>query len=104
MDGAVSLVAREVEEEASDPAELLEILFDALRAQAKDEACLAWGLCVNVSVVDPRSSDKTDALKFVFEHRSGESLDVFFPYTKRRVLPGVRFERPFAQPGDRRVF
>jgi hypothetical protein len=104
QDGVVALVAREVEDETPHPARLLDVLFDALRAHAKDEACQAYGLCVNVSVVDPRNGEKTDALKFVFEHRSGEALDVFFPYQQRGPRSGFRFERPLAQPADRRVF
>ena len=78
--------------------------YDALRTHARHEACQASGLCVNVSVVDPRSGAKTDALKFVFEHRSGEALDVFFPCRKRGQSPGFVFDKPFAQPADRRVF
>lgn len=54
-------------------------------------------------VVDPRTGLETDALKFSFEHRSGESLDVFFPY-RGRLPRGFRFEPPFAQPAERRVF
>ena len=104
LDGAVDLVAREVEEQTPHPARLLDVLFEALRTHARNEACQASGLCVNVSVVDPRSGAKTDALKFVFEHRSGEALDVFFPYRKRGQSPDFEFDKPFAQPADRRVF
>jgi hypothetical protein len=102
-DGGVALVARDVEEDAPSPAVLLGLLVDALRTRARDAACRASGLCVNVNVLDPRTGLKTDALKFAFEHRSGEALDVFFPY--RKCLPrGYRFEKPFAQPAARRVF
>jgi hypothetical protein len=102
-DGEVILVARESEEDTPEPAGHLHDLFETLRGQARDERCRASGVCVNVSVVDPRSGQKTDALKFVFEHRSGEALDVFFPY-QRRVPRGVQFARPFVQPAAPRVF
>jgi len=43
------------------------------------------------------------ALKFAFEHRSGEALDVF-PPSRKRLPRDYRVEKPFAQPAERRVF
>ena len=93
--GEVTLVAREVDEATPEPARVLAVLREALCAQASDDACQASGLCVNVRVVDPRTGLEIDALKFSFEHRSGESLDVFFLIASAcRVASGSRSRSP----------
>jgi hypothetical protein len=56
-----------------------------------------------VSVVDPRTGLETDALKLASEHRSDEARDVFVPY-RTQLSNGYRFDKPFAQPAERRVF
>jgi hypothetical protein len=102
-DGAVALVAGDIGQEQPKSTELVEFLFAALRKQTAEQGCTAAGVCVDVKVLDPRSQQKTDAVHFVFEHRSGEALDVFFPYRKR-FLRGYQFEKPFAGTGQKRVF
>lgn len=102
-DDSVALVAGETSDESLDPAGLLDFLLVVLRQQATNQDCKAAGACVDVKVLDPRSQQKTDALHFIFEHRSGEALDVFFPYQKR-FLRGYQFDKPFAGAAERRVF
>jgi len=102
-DGAVGLVAVHPGKEQPESAEVRDLLFAALRKQVQEEGCIAAGVCVDVKVMDPRSQQKTDAVHFVFEHRSGEAFDVFFPYRKR-FLRGCQLKKPFASAGEKRVF
>lgn len=102
-EGAVTLVAGHLGEERPQPTELLEFLLQALRKQVVEEECRAAGVCVNVSVVDPRNGQKGDALHFIFEHSAGDAFEVYFPYRKR-FLRGFQFEKPFAQTSEPRIF
>jgi hypothetical protein len=102
-DGVVTLVGGDIGDDRPNPTALLEFLFQALRKQVQENACRAAGLCVNVTVVDPRSGQKGDALRFVFEHSAGEAAEIYFPYRKR-FLRGHQFEKPFAQKSEPRIF
>jgi hypothetical protein len=101
--GSVALVAGDLGESQPKSVDLRDFLFAALRKQVEEQGCTAAGVCVDVKVLDPRNQQKTDAIHFVFEHKSGEALDVFFPYRKR-FLRGYQFEKPFAGAGQKRVF
>ena len=102
-EGTVSLVAGDIGEECPDPTRLFDFLIAALRKQVQAEGCRAAGVCVNVSVVDPRNGQKGDAVRFVYEHRSGEAFEIYVPYRKR-FLRGYQFEKPFAKAGEPQVF
>jgi len=102
-DGVVSLVAGDIGEERPDPTGLFDFLIAALRKQVEAEKSRAAGVCVNVSVLDPRSGRKGDAVRFLYEHRSGEAFEIYVPYRKR-FLRGYQFEKPFAKAGEPQVF
>jgi len=65
---------------------------EALRQQTADADCAAVAYCVDVRLSDTRNGDEFDAVQLVFEHRSGEALDAFFPYRRQKGRCG------FAQP------
>jgi hypothetical protein len=101
--GRVTLVACDLGKEDATVPELAEFMTVSLRSQAQEHGSVAAAYCVDVRVVDPRSQAKTDAVQLVFEHRSGEAMNVFFPYAKNAA--GVyEFDHPFALVSERRIF
>ena len=62
--------------------ETLEHVRAALRDEAADPACSAVAYCADSKLSDLKSGEVTDAVLLMFEHRSGEALDVVFPYKK----------------------
>jgi hypothetical protein len=73
----------------------VEMVQAALRDHASDPACGAVAYCVDTKVTNLKTGDVTDAVQLVFEHRSGEALDVFFPYEK--TGDGVTFAQPMVR-------
>ena len=99
----VTLVACDLGQQDATVPELAEFMSASLRSHAQNGACEAAAYCVDVRVVDPRNDAKTDAVQLVFEHRSGEALNVIFPY--RKDAAGVyTFDHPFATAAERRIF
>ena len=95
-DDKVNLLMEYTGDERPNPTNLLEFLLQSLKKQVFEQKCQAVGLCVNMTVVDPRNNEKGDALQFIFEHQSGEALETYFPY-KKKFLRGYEFAKPFAQ-------
>ena len=54
-------------------------------------------------VTPPGWSDKTDAIKTWLEHADNDPVEVFLPYSKKR-LRGFAFGELFAQSGTPRIF
>lgn len=101
--GIVVLLANQIEEKHPNASEVLDSLLRVIREQVKKEDCRAAGVCVNVSIIDPRTNRKCEALQFIFEHSEGESLDIYFPFQKR-LFRGVNFEKPFSQASEPKIF
>jgi len=77
-------------------------LQGALRQQTADADCAAVAYCVDVRLSDTLHGDECDAVQLVFEHRSGEALDAFFPY--RRQQGGCEFAQPMLRIGAGGIF
>ena len=95
--GAVTLM--EVSEHGSNmnAQAWLQHLRDTLRVQAVDPDCAAVGYCADVKLTDTRNGEVIDAVQIVFEHRSGEALEAFFPY--RTTDNTCEFAQPMIRMG-----
>jgi hypothetical protein len=90
-------------EEHPQSAAVIEALYQSLSRAAAGGEIRAAGVCADVRVMPPRSSDTTDAISAAIEHRSAEPVDVFLPYSKGQPH-GFAFGELFAQRGTSRVF
>ncbi len=82
--------------------EWLQAVRDALRRQAAVAACAAVAHCVDVRLTDTRDGTTFDAVQLLFEHRSGEALEAFFPY--RRQDGDCQFGQPMIRIGIASLF
>jgi hypothetical protein len=82
--------------------EWLQHLRDALRVQAVDADCVAVAYCADVKLTDTRDGGVIDAVQVVFEHRSGEALEAFFPYKK--TDDAYEFAQPMVRMGAQSLF
>ncbi len=80
--GEISAVAVGGEDEHPESEELVASLTEAFRKQAAAGEIRAAGICLDVRVVPPGQTDKTDAVKCCLEHQAGEAIDVYIPYRK----------------------
>jgi hypothetical protein len=87
--------------EATVP-ERLQVITASLREHAADASCAAVAYCVDVRLTDPRDGQATEAVHLVFEHRSGEAVEAFFPYKK--VAEGYEHGRPMIRLTACRIF
>jgi hypothetical protein len=80
-DGEIVHVGADTGEDSHDAKAVLELLLAGLKKGALDGTYRAAAACIDVKVVDPRTGQRTDAAQVIFEHESGEALDVFVPYS-----------------------
>jgi hypothetical protein len=101
--GELQLVAADSGEEQLDSSEVIELLYEGLTRQAVAGEIRAGGVCVDVRVTPPDSSEKTDAISVAIEHANSDPVEVFLPYATRR-FGGARYGALFAQAGTQRLF
>lgn len=82
IDGKVALVGGDVGSEHPASVDVIELLQSTFRKLALDGEIRAAGVCMDVRVVPPGQSDKSDAIGTRLAHISGESTVVFVPYTR----------------------
>lgn len=101
-DGEVELVAGYTGSEQPPSQELIELMVAGMRSRAAAREIRAAGICYDVRL---RTDDgkPTDAIAVSLEHRAGDTVHVFMPYSKGRFT-GLRFGDLTAGPGERRVF
>ena len=101
--GAIACTGGHTGDEHPPSDEVINLLVDGLREQAKRGDLRAAAVCLDVRVVPPGQSEKTDAINVRLEHANGEAVDVFVPY-RRGWLGKYKFGVLFAARGDRRIF
>jgi hypothetical protein len=82
---------------------LIDILVAAFRQQAAAGAIRAAGVCLDVRVTLPNTSEKSDAICAQLEHAEGQCVDVYLPY-KKGWLGRFTFGEVFATAGESRIF
>jgi len=101
--GQVNLLAAKSGNERPQPQALIELLAGSLRKSAAAEKYQATGICVDVRVVPPGGTEKSDAIQVSIEYPDGEAVNVFLPYKK--VTPGnVQYGEIFASSAIPRIF
>jgi hypothetical protein len=93
--GASVIVPAGLDRPQTSAEEMLEHVRAALRDQASDADCTAVACCTDIKLSNLRSGEVSDAVHLFFEHRSGEALDVVFPYKKTGER--VEFARPMVR-------
>ena len=100
--GAVMMVAPESDRPIATGAQWLQFVMDALRTHTEDPACAAAAYCVDVKLTNTLDGCVSDAVQVVFEHRLGEALHAFFPYTRNDE--GCDFGQPMLRIAARILF
>jgi hypothetical protein len=100
--GSVSAVGVYDGDEHPSSQKVIDGLNEALRAGARKGRYKATGIAVDIRVVPPGESEKTDAIEVRLEHVSGYSVQVVYPYHlhHRKVTLG----KAFAVKGTNDVF
>jgi hypothetical protein len=91
--GEVKLVAAAPPSEVTNSTEVLPLLHDGLRHQAKDTALRAIGVSENVTVT-LQGQQPTKAIKVLFEHKRGLTVALYLPFAKK-LLRGFVMGQPF---------
>ncbi len=82
--------------------EVIDLMIEGMQQQAAAGEIRATGLCFD-SRIQLQDGTPTDAITVDLEHRDGDTVRVFLPYSKGRFT-GLRFGDLSAGPGERRVF
>lgn len=102
-DGQMVMNAADTGSEHPEPTEMLELLIAGFRREAAAGSVRAAGMCLDVRVTPPNSSEKSDAICAQLEHAEGQCVDVFLPY-KKGFLGRYKFGDVFATPRESRIF
>ena len=94
-DGQIEMIGAQQEgEEFPNAQDLIATLESSLYEEAEQGTIRASGICVDVRVVPPGSTEKTDAVQTSLEHREAKAVNMFLPYTKdssKRIHYGETF-------------
>jgi hypothetical protein len=77
----------------SNSTEVLPLLHEGLRAQAKERELVAISVAENVTVT-PQGQPSTEAIKVLFEHKRGLVVALYLPF-KKKFLGGYSFGQVF---------
>ncbi|MDD2988925.1 MAG: hypothetical protein PHI64_08185 [Zoogloea sp.] len=92
--GKVGLVAASPDPNGrSNSTEVLPLLHEGLRAQARERELVAIGIAENVTVT-PQGQPSTEAIKVLFEHKRGLVVALYLPF-KKKFLRGYSFGQTF---------
>jgi len=101
--GALAMVGVDLGDEHPASTDVIDSLYEALARLAASGEIRAAGICADVRIPPPGSAEQTDAIRTSIEHAEGDPVEVFLPYTKRRMR-GLQFGGLFAQAGTPRIF
>jgi len=90
--GDVKLVAAAPPNDLTNSTEVLALLHDGLRIQAKDNALRAVGVSENVTVA-LQGQQPTKAIKVLVEHKRGLTVALYLPFAKK-LLRGYVMGQP----------
>ncbi len=97
-DGKITQVAGDLGIEHPKSAEMVEFLQASFAQSANLGSIRAAGVCLDMYVVPPGQQQKTDAICIRLAHVSGETVEVFVPYS-RDNQGAFQLGQPFATAG-----
>ena len=94
--GELKLVAAapETKNDLTNSVEVLPLLHDGLRLQAKETPLKALGIAENVTIT-LEGQRPTSAIKVLFEHKRGLTVALYLPFEKK-LLRGYVFGKSFS--------
>jgi len=101
--GEISMEAINMSGRRTVSREVVGLLENEFRTAARSGEIRAIGICLEVRLVPPGKTVKTDAIKAVLEHIDGEAIDTFLPYT-RGFLGKTKYGEIFASQATPRIF
>ncbi len=102
-DGKIAMAAAFLGEEDSEPVDMIEFIVRGFREEAGKGMIRAAGLCIDIRVVPPSETEKTDAICLHLEHVEGDCINYYYPY-KKRWLGRLKFGQMFSLGGKALVF
>jgi hypothetical protein len=97
--GKIAQVGASLGSECPSSAEVVAFLQSAFAKSAQLGSIRAAGVCLDMYVVPPGREQKTDAICTRLAHTSGETAEVFVPYS-RDAHGAFVLEEPFATVGE----
>src|SRR5262245_56565240 len=76
-DGTVGMVAGHTGGHDAAPIAIIDLLVKGFQQEAQTRAIRAAGVCIDMRVVPPGASEKTDAICAQLEHAEGQCVDVY---------------------------
>ncbi len=102
-DGDVEVVAGYTDEEQPDSTDLVAVIVDGPRKEAREGRCRASAVCFDARVSQPDAVETTDAIAVELEHEDGESVAIYQPYNLQGS-GGVAYGELLATDLEPRVF
>ena len=93
-EGEVKIVAAAPPKDRTNSTEVLPLLHDRLRQQARDINLKAIGIAENVTVT-LEGQRSTQAIKVLFEHKRGLTVALYLPFEKK-LFRGYVLGSPFS--------
>jgi len=94
-EGKLALSAAKPERDLTNAAEVLPLLHSGLRLLVKEKGYCAVGVAESVSVIPPGQSQRTAAIKVLFEHQRGLTVALYVPFAKK-FLKGYVYGNSFS--------
>src|SRR5262245_13385837 len=102
-DGEIAMAAGYIDERGSELVEIIDLIVQGFQQEAAIVAIRAAGICIDMRIVPPGGTEKTDAICVQLEHGEGDCVDVYLPY-KKGWLSRFKFGQIFAVSRDARIF
>ena len=103
LDGEISCVAGDTGDEQPGSEDVIELLSEGLRDEARQGKIRATGICLDIWTIPPGKTEKTDAICVRLEHVDGDAVHCCVPYRKG-MLGKYKYGDLFAGAGDRVIF
>ncbi len=81
--GEVCLLGAHDGRENPSSVELIDLMVTSMKKEAPEKGYLAVGICFDVMILLPNTTQKTDAIQVAIEYADGEAVDVYLPYKKK---------------------
>ncbi|MBI2190810.1 MAG: hypothetical protein HYU36_02350 [Planctomycetes bacterium] len=102
-DGEMALEQGYTGDEHPPSEQMIDTLVGGLRAMAGKQEIRAAGICLDVRVTPPGTTEKSDAICARLEHENGEAVEVYLPYRKG-WFGKIKYGEIFAGRGESKVF